>query len=73
MNNSVFGLALVALAIIGCDDFAGIEQSKREGELYWHFAPGGTEVFSRAENLPDTNSFLFTVTDQKGNILYLRQ
>ena len=59
-------LALTAL-LTGCDDFA-LFQDKQTGRLCWTLDRGS--LTKAVEEMPDTNDFILTVRDAKGNTLY---
>lgn len=64
------GLFLLAAALASCDDFGLFPPSDGSpvGELRWIL--DRESVTKAAEELPDTNDFLLTIRDGKGNLLY---
>ena len=64
------GLFLLAAASTSCDDFGLYPPADggAAGELRWVL--DRESVTKAAEELPDTNDFLLTIRDGKGNILY---
>lgn len=74
IRTGAVGVLLPVLAFSACSGLlAGEEEgSDGSGTLLWRFAyPVGSELVTRAgEEVPDTNSFLLTVKDASGKVLY---
>ena len=69
----LFYLLLAAAAMTACEDFLGKETQNPEngkGILNWHFCENLPSMTKAAEELPDTNDFILTVSDSKGTVLY---
>ena len=66
-------MALLPFLLAGaaaCDDFGlATDLNKEQGELRWILDRGSLTKAGDSE-VPDTNDFLLTITDAKGNVLY---
>ena len=62
-----FALAAAASVLTACDAFI---PDAAPGELVLRFAPQSFGTTRAAEELPDTNDFVLTVLDSKGNEIY---
>ena len=63
---------MLAAAACSCEDFLGKENSPGSGKgiLMWHFSECLPSMTKAAEEIPDTNDFILTVSDSKGTVLY---
>lgn len=67
MKNLILLLAPIMLLTVACDDF--MKSFGLQGTLQIRFADG-TVPSTRAAAFPDTNDFILSVTDEKGNAVY---
>lgn len=63
-------MALIPLAVglAACDDFSFLSKEAQTGELRWIL---DTESITKSQaEIPDTNDFILSITDAKGEVLY---
>lgn len=62
---------LPALAVMGaCEDFGGPHVDEGRGVLRWTIDPDASAFTKAGAEIPDTNDFLLTISDENGNVLY---